>query len=146
VTYPDPTVSSLVNEHFTPVKLDSGEQFKLMRQLGLRWLPGAAIVDAKQRVHHHWVGFLPPELYAVELAFGRAMSAFGNKQLDQAIELFEALVESAPESERAPEALYWQGVTRYRSSGELSEANRSWGRVVEAYGSSLWARKVEIFA
>ncbi len=145
MTYPDQRVGAAVSEHFTACKLESGENYPVMKRLGIRWLPGIVLTDGKERVHHSWVGFLPPEPYLVELLFGRGMAAFGSKQLEAAEQHFETLVAETPGSERAPEALYWQGVSRYRQSGELADANRSWARMVETYPQSLWARKVEIF-
>lgn len=140
-----------------PAKLLNVENAPLMRQFGLRWLPGLAIVSPrKQRLHHSWLGYLPPALLLDELAFGKAMAAYESRDMPGGIEGWLALVESSPRSERAPEALYWAGVAGYRiAAGKAPEGEQDaaghvgarphWSRLVAEYADSSWATKVAIY-
>lgn len=126
-------------------KLASADHVPLMKQLGVRWLPGIVLSDAQERIHHQWVGFLPPADYRTELLFGRAMAAYGAKRYDEAAALFDRLVAEFSRSERAPEALYWRGVNEYRRTNGMDAPKEQWRRLVNGYPASLWSRKVEIF-
>ncbi len=135
-----------MSAHFVAVKLESGPNAKRMAQLGLRWLPATAILDAEERLQHGWVGYLPPVDFAIELAFGRAMATYSGRDLDGARAQWTELEARHPTSERAPESLYWAGVAAYRQAkGDLAAAVAVWRGISERHPSSLWARKTEIF-
>jgi TolA-binding protein len=142
VTYPHDQVQSEMEKHFVPVKLESAKHGEVARRMNVRWLPGLVVADGDGRPGHVSIGFLPPADLVVEMTFGRAINAMGGKRYDEAHALFDAVARD-PERERAPEALYWWGVSRYRQMKDFRAATREpWGRIVEGWPKTQWARKV----
>lgn len=142
VTYPDAQVVRELSERFVAVKVESGKQPELARRMGVRWLPGLVVADADERPAHVQVGFLPPADLVLELAFGRAILAMGAKQYDQAHELFRQVAETDG-AERAPEAYFWWGISRYRQLKDFRAAvTEPWSAIVAKWPGSQWARKV----
>jgi hypothetical protein len=142
VTYPNPDVVRELSEHFVPVRIESAKQPEHARRMNVRWLPGLVVAGADERPANVVVGFLPPSDLLPELTFGRAIAAMGEKRYDEAHTLLEQ-VAGTKGAERAAEALYWLGVSRYRQSKDFMGSIREpWGRIVETWPGSQWARKV----
>jgi TolA-binding protein len=142
VTHPDERVRVEVAEHFVPVKLESARHGEVSRHMNVRWLPGLVIADAAERPAHVSIGFLPPPDLLTELTFGRGIVAMGEKRYDEAHALLSS-VAATPDAERAPEALFWWGVSRYRQSKDFRAAvEEPWTKIVEGWPRSQWARKV----
>jgi TolA-binding protein len=142
VTYPQEKIEAFVDAHFVPCRLESGKHVELARRLGVRWLPGTVVLDADERPAHAQIGFLSPDDLIVELSFARAIQAMGEKRYDDAHALF-AEVAARAGHERAPEAYFWWGISRYRHSKDFSSAVREpWSAIVERWPGSEWARKV----
>jgi hypothetical protein len=142
VTYPHEQVAREIERNFVPVRLESAKYGDVARQLNVRWLPGLVICDSDTRPAHVSIGFLPPEDLLVELTFGRGILAMGRKRYEDAHSLF-AECAADPRRERAPEALFWWGISRYRQLKDFSAAvSEPWRRIVEGWPGSQWARKV----
>ena len=142
VTYPHESIIAELDRHFVSVKLESAAHGELARRLNVRWLPGLVVTDAEGRPAHVSIGFLPPADLLCELAFGRAINAMGQKRYDDAHALFQE-VAADPARERAPEALFWWGISRYRQLKDFGRAVREpWSRIVAQWPRSQWARKV----
>jgi TolA-binding protein len=141
VTYPQPEVIEALSQ-YVPLKLESGKSPELARRLNIRWLPGIAVLDADERPAHVLTGFLPPKDLLAELRFARGILAMGRKKYDEANALLQG-VANEPDAERAPEAAYWWGVSRYRQTKEFDASmNGTWSLIVERWPASQWARKV----
>jgi TolA-binding protein len=142
VTLPDESVIREIEANFVAAKLESAKHADVSRRMGVRWLPGLVVCDAEERLAHLVVGFLPPADLIPEITFGRAIADMGAKRYDAAHQAFAAVAD-APDAERAPEALYWWGISRNRQMKNLDAAVREpWGRIVERWPKSQWARKV----
>lgn len=142
VTYPHPSVIASLMNQFVPCQLESGKNAELARKLGIRWLPGLVIVDKEERPAHSVVGFLPPSDLLVELSYGRAILAMGAKRYDEAHALF-AEVARTEGAERAPEACFWWGISKYRQTKDFSQSVKEpWGTILERWPKTQWARKV----
>src|SRR5262245_51213954 len=118
VTHPHADVQRELGERFVPVRLEAGKHGELARRMGTRWLPGLVVADADERPAHVQIGFLPPADLLVELDYGRAIHAMGEKRYDDAHALFRRVAET-PAAERAPEAYFWWGISRYRQLKDL---------------------------
>jgi len=142
VTLPDDSVVREVADGFVPAKLESAKHADLARRLGVRWLPGLVVCDADERPAHVVIGYLPPDDLRAELCYGRAVVAMSEKRYDDAHALFSSVAEW-PGAERAPEALFWWGISRFRQTKDFQGAVREpWTRILERWPKSQWARKV----
>jgi TolA-binding protein len=141
VTLPDESVNREIERSFVAAKLESARHAEVSRRMGVRWLPGLVVCDADERLAHLVVGFLPPGDLIPELTFGRAIVEMGAKRYDEAHAAFAAVAET--DAERAPEALYWWGISRNRQLKDFDAAVREpWGAIVKHWPKSQWARKV----
>jgi TolA-binding protein len=141
VTYPNEAVTQELTSNFVPVKVESAKAPELARRMGIRWLPGLVVVDHDGRPAHAITGFLPPDDLLTELRFGRGIALMAAKRYDEAHRLFAEVGDS--KVERAPEALYWLGVSRFRQTKDFgSSVAAPWGEIVSRFGASQWARKV----
>lgn len=141
VTYPDAAVEKTLSEDLVPCRIESAKAPDLARKLNARWLPGLFVVDSDARPGVATIGFLPPKDFLDDLAFGRAIIAMGAKRYDDAHGLFGGVADGA--GERAPEALYWWGISRYRQSKNFADCQDAWAGIVARWPSSQWARKVD---
>lgn len=142
VTHPHASVVAETAEHFVPVKLESAKHGEVARRVNARWLPGLAVVTPDERPAHVVIGFLPPRDLIVELTHGRAIAAMAEKRYDHAHELFRRVAED-PGAERAPEAYFWWGISRYRQLKDFTAAvSEPWGQILARWPGSQWARKV----
>jgi TolA-binding protein len=54
-------------------------------------------------------------------------------------------VKRYPETEAAPEAVYWAGVARYKATGDASALSETARQFRERYQSSSWAKKASVW-
>ena len=66
--------------------------------------------------------------------------------LDEAEREFNQIVEELPQSDAAPEALYWAGVARYKSTGDASALADTAAGFKQRYQQSTWAKKASVWA
>src|SRR5688572_681969 len=133
VTHPMEAVVADVERHFVPVKLESGKHPDISRRMNVRWLPGLVVATPDERPAHTVIGYLPAADLVTELAFGRAIVAMGDKRYGEAHALFQTVAETDG-AERAPEACFWWGISRYRHTKDFQGSVAApWGRILERW-------------
>lgn len=115
-----------------------------MERFGANWTPTIMVLDANGKERHRVEGFLERDPFFAQLKLGLAQAAFSNQQWDEAERLFEEVVSSG-DSDTAPEAAYWAGVTRYKRSGDPATLGETHKRLSTQYGGSTWAKKAAIW-
>ena len=117
--YSDQRVVSFIEQHFVPVRVHVREQHDEFQRLGARygvsWTPTILLIDGDGQERHRIEGFLPVDDFSSQLALGLAHAAFKRGDYAMAEELFRAVVHTYPQTDAAPEALYWAGVSKYPS-------------------------------
>jgi hypothetical protein len=148
--YPDERVTRLVNEKFVPVRIHVREQADAWKRLGERygvqWTPTVLVVDAAGEERHRIEGFLPAKDFVAQLELGLAKSAFANGRFPEAEERFRRVVQEYGETESAPEALYWAGVSRYKGSGDAAALAATAKGFRDRYQDTSWAKKSSVWA
>ena len=94
---------------------------------------------------HRIEGFLPAEEFVAHLVLGLGQIAFHAKQFADAQQRFREVVTSFHESDAAPEAQYWAGVSRYKATGDavaLAETARAFD---QRYRDTVWAKKASVW-
>lgn len=143
--YPRDDIESFITEHFVPVKIHVAEQPQEFGRFGAIFTPTLAVLDPGGEEHYRFVGYLPPEDFLSRLHLGRGHLAAGKKRWGEAEGLFREVVEQYPDTESAPEALYWAGVSRYQGQDDpsaLAETAEAFGR---RYTDSDWAKKASVW-
>jgi tetratricopeptide (TPR) repeat protein len=144
VTYPDATVSELLNTHFVPVQLDLSKEPKLADRYQVIWTPNLNIVDYRERVAFHLEGWLSPSEFAAMLYIGLGHYALKRKRYDNAITHFKTVYDHYPQSEFGPEALYYLAVGKYMSSHDVEQLLQGWRDLRRRYSSSAWAMRTRV--
>jgi Thioredoxin-like domain/Tetratricopeptide repeat len=119
---------------------------KFGQRYNAQWTPTLLVIDPSGTERHRIEGFLPADDLLAQLTLGLGHSAFGRQQWDEAERRFREVVDRYPNTEAAPEALYWAGVSRYKGKGDakaLGETAREFSR---RYQGSSWAKKASVWA
>jgi len=147
--YPDPTVAAFIEKHFAPVRVHVKEHSALFQGLGQRygaqWTPTTLVLDRTGKEVHRIEGFLPTEDFLAQLSLGLAKSKFGRGLFTEAEEQFNRVVEQHPDTEAAPEALYWAGVSRYKALNDPAALSRTAEAFDTRYTDSAWAKKASVW-
>jgi TolA-binding protein len=143
--YADPRVVEFISKNFVPVRVHVREQAAEYKRLGERyaaqWTPTILVLDAEGEERHRIEGFLPAEDFLAQLQLALAQSAFKRGVFDEAERHFRAVVERYPNTEAAPEALYWAGVSRYKGTGEAAALADTAAQFRGRYQETSWAKK-----
>ncbi len=103
------------------------------------------ISEADGTERHRFVGFLPADDFLAQLQLGLAKAAFSRGQFEPARRAFEAVVEQYPQSDAAPEGIYWAGVSSYKATGKPEFLKQAGAKLKEKYPQSEWAKKGSVW-
>jgi len=104
------------------------------------------IAEADGTERYRFEGFLPADDFIAHLQLGLAKAAFSRGEFDAAQREFEAVAREHPESEAAPEAVYWTGVSSYKGSGKPDPLKQTATQLRERYPRSEWTKKASVWA
>ena len=147
--WPHPQVVELVTTAFVPVRVhvrdDAAEFRRLGQKYDAQWTPMILLLDFSGEERHRVEGFVPvPELLA-QLEFGLGRIAFARAGYDDAERHFRHVAQSGPDTEIAPEALYWAGVARYKSTDDGETLRETASAIGDRYPRSIWAQKASVW-
>lgn len=145
--YPDPRVESLILEHFIPVRIHVRDEnaTALMERFGANWTPTIVFLDSGGTERHRIEGFLTTEDFLTQLMVALGRIAVAEKNWTEAERWFAQILEKHPNSDAAPEALYWKGVAKYKGSGDAAALGETARAFQERYADSTWAKKSVIW-
>jgi len=139
-----------VAENFIParvhVKDDAADFQKYGARYSAQWTPTVLELDSEGVERHRIEGFLPADDFLAQLILGRARIAFQEQKWDEAAKMFRRVYEELPDTESAPEALYWTGVTRYKETGDATSLKETARAFTSRYTDTSWAKKSSIWA
>lgn len=139
-----------VEENFVPVRVhvrEQADEFKrLAARYGERWTPTILVIDPTGEERYRVEGFLPAVDLLGQLALGLGHSAFAGSDFVEAERRFRDVVESYPDTEAAAEALYWAGVARYKTTGDVAALTDTARQFQQRYRDTSWAKKASIWA
>jgi hypothetical protein len=138
VTYPHDCVVAEIDRHFATFKINMLERHPDFKEAcaggRVMWGPTLIVADSRGREVRRWVGWLPPEDFAAELAFCRALAAFNQGKFDDALAGFEAIAERDTGTAIHPESIYWHGIAGFMAGDKDWDAlGRSWKRLAAEY-------------
>jgi Tetratricopeptide repeat len=147
--YPDERVVRLVTFEFVPIRVhvhDTDDVYaRLSQRLHVQWTPTVLVLDEDGVERHRVEGFLPVDDFLAHLKLGLAKIGFQRGLFDEAERRFRKVVEEHPQSEPAPEALYWVGVSRYKGKGDASALAETARAFTTRYTDSAWAKKASVW-
>jgi hypothetical protein len=143
-------VARFVTENFIPARVHVREQADDFRRFGERyaahWTPTILELDPEGEERHRIEGFLPVSDFLGQLSIGLAKLAFQRQEWQEAERRFREVVDRYPESDAAPEALYWAGVARYKGSGDGDALAETADAFAKRYEDTSWAKKASVWA
>lgn len=74
-----------------------------------------------------------------------AHAAFAHEDWQEAERRFDDILTSLPNTDEAPEALYWRGVARYKYTHEAAALQDTEAAFRTRYTSSVWAKKASVW-
>ena len=147
--WPDQRVVKFVNDNFIParvhVKDDSALYQKYGEKYNAQWTPTILELDSQGVEVHRIEGFLPVDDFLAQLMLGRAQIAFAQQQWDEAERRFREVVEMFPDTDAAPEALYWAGVAPYKGKHDAASLKQTADAFKERYQDTTWAKKASVW-
>jgi hypothetical protein len=148
--YTDPRVASFINENFVPVRVHTRTQANEYKRLGARfsaqWTPTILLIDGSGEERHRIEGSLPADDFLAQLMLGLGHSAFARSAFDEAERWSRQVVDDFPNTESAPEALYWAGVSKYKASGNPAPLAETAAQFANRYQDTSWAKKASVWA
>ncbi len=84
--------------------------------------------------------------FLAQLKLGIAHTAFARQKWQEAERLFREIVATLPNTEAAPEALYWAGVAKYKGTGNAAALGETAKQFQQKYPQSTWAKKASVWA
>jgi hypothetical protein len=147
--YPDARVVDLVTRLFVPVRVHVKREADQFRELGAKysahWTPTILILDTNGEERHRIEGFLPADDFLAQLTLGLGHAAFAEGDFARAEPRFREVLDRYPNTDAAPEAQYWAGVSKYKASGDgaaLAETARAFKT---RYTDTAWAKKSTVW-
>jgi hypothetical protein len=140
VTYPNADVIELVQEEVVPLRVPSDAK-PLADNFNIQWTPTVLILDSDGQEHHRTTGFLAPQEFLPMVLLGVGKLRFDRGDFDEAIGRMERLLSEYPQSDSAPEAVYYRGVSRYKITEKADPLIETYEVLRTQYPSSPWARK-----
>ena len=147
--WPDQRVVRLVTGNFLPARLhvrDDAADFKRYRErYGSLWTPTILLLDPDGEERHRIEGFLPADDFLAQLTLGLGHLYFKTERWSDAERWFKQVVAQFPDTEVAPEALYWAGVSRYKGDNDKNALAETAKAFAQRYQGSSWAKKASIW-
>ena len=147
--WPDPRVVKFVNDNFLPARVHVKDDAALFQKYGdkysAQWTPTILELDSEGVERHRIEGFLPNDDFLAQLMLGRAQMAFAAGEWDDAERRFREIVDKLPNTDAAPEALYWAGVAPYKKTHDPSSLKATAKSFKDRYQATSWAKKASIW-
>jgi hypothetical protein len=117
------------------------ENPKNFYRFGALWTPTVLIMDPDGKERWRLEGYLSKDEFRANLEMGLARVAFMKKDFADAEQRYSDVVERYPDSHYAPEAVFWQGVSRYSGTHDHNALGDTAKTFTEKYQDSIWALK-----
>jgi hypothetical protein len=134
-----------------PVKLDAREATDVASGFHLAWTPTLVAVHPQASERSPFgvpvrqvVGFLPPGELRAELELMAALVDLRGGRAEAARERLHGMRTRFAGAHAAPEAMYWEGVARFRATGNKDRLFEVWRELVDAYPASAWALRTTL--
>jgi thioredoxin-related protein len=142
VTYPNEGVVQFVNGNVIPVRILYNHQ-PLSSQFKVKWTPTLILLDAEGNEVYRNEGFLPPDSLIPALILGIGKLELQRGDYTKATSHFSNIVSKYSESEEAPEAVYFLGVARFKTTHDLKAMKEAYENLKGKYPNNSWTRKAQ---
>jgi len=134
-------VSSFINASFRPVEAHIKEHPAWFHRFDATWTPTALILDSNGVERYRVEGYLPKQDFRAQLELGLARIAFKEKKWTDAEQAYKAIAQKYPDSDAAPEAMYWGAVSQYKGTNDHTVLGQLPTELQQRYPNSIWTKK-----
>jgi hypothetical protein len=143
--YPDPRVADLIESNFIPVRFHIKEQPTMWRRFDVRWTPTILVLAPDGTERYRIEGYLPADEILARLHLALGYTAVARKKWEVAEREFTTAAEEFPDTEVAPEGMYWAGVSRYSASHDAAELKALRKALESRYPDTSWATRASVW-
>jgi tetratricopeptide (TPR) repeat protein len=140
VTYPTKDVVNLVNNYLVPLRINVNDD-PIHDDYHQIWTPTFLVLDFNGKEIQRTIGFLEPDEFIPMIQLGIAKVRLGAEEYDTAMIPLKSIIETYPESEAAPEALYFSGVTLYKQTKDPGKLKEAYEKLLSDYPDSTWTKR-----
>jgi hypothetical protein len=140
VTYPENNVIDFINKHVVPLRVAFDSQ-PLATDFKVRWTPALVILDQEGSAHQQTLGFFAPEELIPSMMLGIAKVHFDYDQYDNALATLHTLQADYPKSASIPEAIYLEGVSRYKHGNEPQTLKEAYEQLRADFPTNEWTQR-----
>jgi tetratricopeptide (TPR) repeat protein len=140
VTYPEDKVIAFVKDSFIPL-LVAFDGLPLAKDFNIKWTPTLITLGIDKREHHRTVGFLDPEAFIASSMLGIGKYHFDNDRYPEALAFFKKIISEHPQSDNVAEAIFLQGVSLYKNSGDPKPLKNAYEALNSQYPDSEWTKR-----
>jgi hypothetical protein len=140
VTYPENKVIEFINQQVVPLRVVFESQ-PLATDFKIKWTPVLVILDQEGSAHQQTLGFFPPEELIPSMMLGIAKVHFDHDQYDNALATLHTLQADYPKSAAIPEAIYLEGVNRYKQGHEPQTLKEAYEQLQADFPTNEWTQR-----
>jgi len=140
VTYAAKDVVQFIKDHLIPLRKNVSEK-SFYEKYPIIWTPTTIILDYDGNEQQRNVGFFAPDEFIPMLFLGMAKVRFGNGEFDGAQFYLNSLLNHYPESEAAPEAMYFKGVNHFKQKNNPQELKTTYEELLAKHPGSAWTKR-----
>lgn len=142
VTYPTKDVVNLVNNYLVPLRINVIDD-PIHDDYHQIWTPTFLVLDFNGKEIQRTIGFLEPDEFIPMIQLGIAKVRLAAEEYDTAMIPLKSIIETYPESEAAPEAMYFCGVTLYKQTKNPAKLKEAYEKLLSNYPDSAWAKRAQ---
>jgi len=139
-TYPNEAVSDFINHNVVPLQVASDQQ-PIASDFKVTWTPTLLILDQEGNEHHRTVGFMNADELIPSLLLGIGNLHFNGNDFKKALSSYEQIISDFSESDSAPEAIFQQGVSLYKSTNDPKPLKKAYKHLQDKYPESQWTKR-----
>ena len=140
VTYPDKKVIQYIEKSYIPL-LIAFDAKPLSTDFNIKWTPTLITLGTDDNEHHRTVGFLDPDTFIANSLLGIGKYHFDNDRFPESLEFFEEVIKDHQHGDVVAEAIFLQGVARYKNSGDPKPLKEAYETLSDRYPDSEWTKR-----
>ena len=140
VTYPDNKVVEYIQKSFIPLQVAYNTK-PLSADFNIKWTPTLITLGIDAKEHHRTVGFLDPDGFIANSLLGIGKYHFDNDRYREALSFFENIIADHSLNDVVAEAIFLQGVSRYKNSGDAKYLKEAYHSLNSKFPDSEWAKR-----
>ncbi len=128
-----------------PVESHIKEHPAWFHRFGVLWTPTVLIFDPEGKERYRIEGYLPRDEFRAQLELGLARVSFMHMRWEDAGSRYAAVARNYPQTAAGPEAIYWQGVCRYKGANDHAALGETAKTLAKSYSGTVWAKKSSVW-